>query len=217
MSDIVANNSPEAADEASEAAAGAQTLLAGLMQTRVLHGEDEGLLQRLSAEVVAKAQPRDVFEEMYLLDYIHNAWEVLRLRRYKDNLLLARASRGVKTVLDVVYHDEESNRELTREWRGGDPDGTRSINVELADVGLTMDAPMAVTLAQNLSDFERLDDLLEIAYRRRAVALRELEHHRTTLAAQAQKAADEFADAEFKVVGDFHRVDGDEDERLRSP
>ena len=53
-------------------------------------------------------------------------------------------------------------------------------------------------------------------HKRRAFALRELEHHRETLAAKAQKAADEFAEAEFKVVGDCSRADGDDDERLRS-
>jgi hypothetical protein len=213
MSDIVASKSADTADEATEVTAGAQTLLAGLMQTRVLHGEDQGLLQRLTAEVIAKAQPRDVFEELYVLDYIHNSWEVFRLRRYKDNLLLVRAPAGLLSAFTSLGDERDTAVELTDEWRAGDTSG---VDHELSCSGLTMDAPMAVTLVQNLDDFERLDELLEIASKRRALALRELAHHRKTLAAQAQKAADEFAEAEFKLVGDGPTGNVDEDRRLRS-
>jgi hypothetical protein len=159
------------------------TPLADLMQTRMLPGEDPKAFERLCARVFADAKPRDAFEELLVLDYLHYAWEALRLRRYKDNLLQVRAPDGLVPVLTpLLGGDEDRAQAVTAGWSSGAPRRVRAGENYLAKAGLTMDARMAETLAINLDDVERLDYLLEPAEARRASALRELAHHRETLA-----------------------------------
>ena len=92
MSDHFQNNSVTTSEE-EEAQV---TLLRDLLQTRMLPGENANLFKRLCARVITETQPRDVFEELLVLDYLHYVWEALRLRRYKENLLQVRAVGGLE-------------------------------------------------------------------------------------------------------------------------
>jgi hypothetical protein len=182
-----------------------ERLLDGLMQTRALPGEDPVLLQRLLARVIAEVKPGDVIDTLLVTDFVHAAWEVLRLRRYKDNLLQIRARRGMVPVLTpLVDHDTEVAELYGDDWYTGSAEGVQNLADLLGAAGLTMDAAMTQTLTGHLDLFERLDCLLEGAEKRRAGALRELRAHREALALAAQKAVRDLEIA--KMIGP---VDGD--------
>jgi hypothetical protein len=87
-------------------------------------------------------------------------------------------------------------------WFEGSPEDVEDVENLLSGAGLTMDAAMAETLATNLDDFERIDDRLHYAEKRRAAAWRDLHRHREALAAQAQKAVERIEEAEFKTIAD---------------
>jgi hypothetical protein len=177
-------------------------LLADLMQTRTLPGEDPELLKRFSAQVLGDVQPQDMIEQTLVGDFIHAAWEVLRLRRYKDGLLQARARRGLVPILAPVLKEEGMAELVADNWYSGAPGRVQDVVDFLSEVGLTMHAAMAQTLAMNLDTFERMDDLLERAEKRRAAATRDLRGHREALALEAQKAVQKIEDADFKTIPD---------------
>src|SRR5687768_10447368 len=76
-----------------------EKLLIGLIQTKMLYGEDEELFNRFILQVVAKTHPESILEEILVSDYIDYSWEVLRLRRFRDTLLRVRAPDGFLTIL----------------------------------------------------------------------------------------------------------------------
>jgi hypothetical protein len=188
----------------------ANTTLADLMQTRMLPGEDPAVFQRLTERVISHVQPRGAIEELLVLDYLHYSWEALRLRRYKDSLLLVRAGDGIVPVLEPLLEDERDGAEhMASEWSSRSPGAAENLNAVLAGAGLTMDAPMAQTLAMHIDLIERADWLLEGAERRRSMALRELEHQRDALARRAKKAVREIEEADYRVLPDLAPVNGD--------
>jgi hypothetical protein len=201
---------PDTSDTLSKAEAVADdTLLTDLMQTRMLPGENPNAFQRLSARVIAHVQPRGGLEELLILDYLHYSWEALRLRRYKDYILLTRARDGIVPVLEPLLEDGADGAEyMAGEWSPG-VGGAPEIEGVLADAGLTLDAPMAQTLALNIDLFQQLDWLLEGAERRRAASLRELDHQRSALARRAREAMREIEEADYRVLPDLAPVGGD--------
>jgi hypothetical protein len=51
-------------------ATSSHTLLADLMQTRLLPGVDPKFFERFSAQIIAEVQPRDPFDELFVCDFI---------------------------------------------------------------------------------------------------------------------------------------------------
>jgi hypothetical protein len=80
------------------------------------------------------------------------------------------------------------------------PDAVAEVDAALAAAGLTIDAVMAQTLAVNIRQIESIDRMGAAAEARRNVALREIDRHRSALAAVLRQAADEALDAEFKEI-----------------
>ena len=111
----------------------ADTLLADLMQTRMLPGEDPAVFQRLSERIIAYVQPRGGIEQLLVCDYLHYSWEALRLRRYKDNLLQLRAREGIVPILAPLLEDETDGAEyMASEWALGSATAAENLKSVLA-------------------------------------------------------------------------------------
>ena len=68
----------------------------------LLLGEDGRGYDELLAEVSRVLVPHDVIEDMWIRDVVDLAWDVLRLRRLKANLLRVRAREALREVLDPL-------------------------------------------------------------------------------------------------------------------
>src|SRR5208282_342377 len=84
----------------------------------ILEGEDAAAYDELFGRVCAAVKPVDVIDEMFMADVVVSEWEVLRWRRFKLNLIRARALRALEDFLAprLSYHlcRENFMRELAR-------------------------------------------------------------------------------------------------------
>src|SRR5580704_6789305 len=117
------------------------TALALASPAPVATGEDLATYDDLLARVTAAVKPSDVLQELWVRDATDDAWEVLRLRRYKAGYLAASAARGPAALADV------------RE--------------RLETAGLGQDAVMGSAFVKHIDAFERIERLIGAAMARR--------------------------------------------------
>ena len=67
----------------------------------LLEGEDEAAYEKLLAQVTAAVEPKDIIEEFWVRDVVDLAWEALRLRRLKADLLNRRLPPGSTRSLTI--------------------------------------------------------------------------------------------------------------------
>jgi hypothetical protein len=164
----------------------------------VLLGEDPTAFEALRRTIADSVKPTDAIEEIWARDVAELVWEVGRLRRLKAALLLAHAHAGMFRLLKPLVGAEADA--LAGAWARRDPAATQRVASLLAQCGFTADAIMAETLAGKLQVIERFESMIAAAEARRAVALREIERHRTASAVALRAAAKEIEDAEFQEV-----------------
>ena len=145
----------------------------------LLLGEDARGYDELLAEVSRVLVPHDVIEDMWIRDVVDLAWDVLRLRRLKANLLRVRARDALREVLDPLSKDAF---DLARGWFARDAAAVDEVERALKSAGLSMDTVMAATLRQELEEIERIEAMIANAENRRGTALSEIERHRASFA-----------------------------------
>lgn len=154
----------------------------------LLEGEDAAAYDELLLQISSALKPADTLEEIWAHECVDLTWEVLRWRRLKAALLAAQAQRGLKRILRRLMDDPEMADRLAERWATRRPSAVSKVNRLLASAGLTMDAIQAETLTLQLDALERLDRMAATAELRRNAVLRELEHHRTSLASSLRRA-----------------------------
>jgi hypothetical protein len=90
--------------------------------------------------------------------------------------------------------------EIATGWAGRDRKHVKQVEGLLGQTGLTIEHIIAETLAHRIDDIERIDRMIASAEQRRGAMLREIERHRTSLAARLRLASDEVVQAEFEAV-----------------
>src|SRR5688500_4964099 len=145
----------------------------------LLEGEDEAAYQKLLAQVTAAVEPNDVIEEFWVRDVVDLAWDAIRLRRLKADLLNASLANGLEKVLSPLVSFE--SRALAESWYGRDKDAIKKVDRLLGQASQSMDAVMAQTFSVKLDDIERLDRMLANVEARRHLVLREIDRHRAAV------------------------------------
>lgn len=222
-------NRPAASENAAQAATdqivmGANPSLADIP---LLESESAQDLDGFRLAAMDAIKPGDAIEAIWLQDFVSYAWESLRLRRLKTevitqdrvrvlhNTLLMRARpksdpaefaeiaelAGTADVAAIIERfssgDLDALDELTRKWAKNDPDAIREVDRLLADAGLDMDGILASTFAGQLEFVTRIDKLIGHYDQRRDNAIKELEKRRDTLARRAYVFSQTFSDATF--------------------
>jgi hypothetical protein len=167
----------------------------------LIRTEECSAYDTLLARVSGAVKPSDVLEEIWVRDVVDLVWEVLRLRRLKAMVLDTCAHEGVRSIL--LQFDGINPIDMSRRWAAGDAGAAHEVALLLASAGLTMDAVMAQTLRVRVAEIERIDRLVMAAEARRNVALRELDRHRASFAANLRRVTrevEDVEDAEFAVV-----------------
>jgi hypothetical protein len=67
---------------------------------QLIDGEDCGIYEALHERVCLSLEPADIFEEIWVRDFVDLTWEILRWRRLKSSLLAASAFKGLQKVLE---------------------------------------------------------------------------------------------------------------------
>jgi hypothetical protein len=171
-------------------------------------GEDPATYDDLLARVAAAVKPDGVIEDLWVRDVADDAWEVLRLRRYKAGYLAACRRDGMATVLAGL--GEIMSHTLSQRWAAREPTALADVRERMADAGLGDDAVMGSAFAKHINAFDRIERLIGAAMARRAATLREIAKHRADLAEQLAAATQMAAvrdavqqtveDAEYTVV-----------------
>ena len=93
-----------------------------------------------------------------------------------------------------------SAEELSAQWGAGDQAAIAQIEKQLPDAGHTIEELAAESFLDMSPRLERIDRIIMSAETRRNVALREVERHRSSIAAALRRASDEVVDGEFEDV-----------------
>jgi len=180
------------------------TALALTQPAPLVTGEDPATYDDLLGRVIAAVKPDGVIEDLWVRDVADDAWEVLRMRRYKAGYLAACRRDGMTIVLDGL--GELVSSSMSRKWAAREPTALADVRQRMADAGLGDDAVMGSAFAAHINEFDRIERLLGVAMARRAATLREIAKHRADLAEQLAAATQMAAvqqtveDAEYTVV-----------------
>jgi len=176
------------------------TALALAAPAPVTTGEDLATYDDLLARVAAAVKPSSVVEDLWVRDATDDAWEVLRLRRYKAGYLAASAPVGMQAVLSGI--GEIHSITLSERWAARAPTALGDVKERLETAGLGQDAVMGSAFVKRIDAFERIERLIGAAMARRAATLREIAQHRAELAEQLAAATQMVAveDATYTVV-----------------
>jgi hypothetical protein len=165
----------------------------------LIEGENAAAYVELLNRISAAVKPRDILEEIWVRDVVDLAWESLRWRRLKSNLLAASTHEGLEQVLKPLCGYMEADR-LAESWARNEAAGRKEVKQLLASAGLSMDAVMAQTLALKISDIERIDRMVMTAEARRDATLREIERHRAALGQALRRETEQVEEGEFEEV-----------------
>jgi hypothetical protein len=184
----------------------------------LFQGEDTAAYDDLLARVSAAIRPADIFEEIWLRDFLDLAWEALRYRRLKAALVNGSAANGLATVLQPLIAvrtalsaeagaeqdvERPSGHALAVRWAARERAAVAEVDALLASADLSIEAALARAFASHLENVERIDRMIMSAEARRNAVLREIEHHRATLGRKLRRVisdAEAAEDAAFEVV-----------------
>ncbi len=165
----------------------------------VIAGEDADEFAELLERVRDRVKPSGIIEEIWVRDVLDLTWDIRRLRRLKASLLRANAHKGLLRVLTPLLDWFEA-QELSESWARGKANSVKKVEKLLTGAGLTMDAVMAETFAELACELNCMENMIALAERRLAAALREIDRHRVVLAEALRRARKEVEDAEYEDV-----------------
>jgi hypothetical protein len=169
----------------------AQAVAAAAGAPPVIAGESRAAYDELLGRMTRTLAPADVIEHMFLRDVVDLAWEVLRLRRLKANLMACAAHQGVATLLRPLIEEDSDRALLARGWAARRDGAVEKVESLLAAAGFGPDHVAAATFASASFDMERIDRMMAAAERRRNSALFNVEYHRERFGRQLRRALDD--------------------------
>jgi hypothetical protein len=169
----------------------AQAVAAAAGAPPVIAGESRAAYDELLGRMTRTLAPADVIEHMFLRDVVDLAWEVLRLRRLKANLMACAAHQGVATLLRPLIEEDSDRALLARGWAARRDGAVEKVESLLAAAGFGPDHVAAATFASASYDMERIDRMMAAAERRRNSALFNVEYHRERFGRALRRELDE--------------------------
>jgi hypothetical protein len=173
----------------------------------LLCNEDQSLYDELVAAVHAAVKANDIFEEIWLSDYIANHWDILRVRRLKAALITSTQQQALEKVLARLKSIDTSGfsvgskgAKLAQRFTLGKGSSVKQANKLLNSAGLSWDAILAEAMALNIEAIERFDRMAKTSEIRRDEALVQIEVHRKSFGPALRSALKEIQDVDFHVI-----------------
>jgi len=141
----------------------------------------------LLAHILAEVKPHGIVEHIWVRDFADLAFEVVRLRGLKADLMTASAGEGLSKVLrDLGANDYFG---LAKRWHAREPDAIAAVEAALAAAGLGPGVVRAQALAARIGEVEAIERMIRSAEARRDEMLRQLYRHQAELAERLRRAA----------------------------
>jgi hypothetical protein len=146
----------------------------------LLVGDDEDQFNRLEEALIGHIKPQDIIEEIWARDLVERSHDVLRLRRWKVQMIEVREAAGIRQALCNNISDPYSKDHyvITAGWMKKDPDSIKKVYDVLSPQERSHAHIEANTIFLNLESLTTIEHLLQMAEARRDVVIREIERHR---------------------------------------
>jgi hypothetical protein len=172
---------------------------------QLLSREDKKAYDELQAAIHAAVSPSDIFEEIWIRDLVAHQWDVMRLRRFIDGLIVVSQQEVLeKIVYQLRSTDDvflaEASKALALKFTLKDVDAVKEVNQLLRAADLTWDVVWARTVALNIGAIEHIDRMIKTSEKRRDKTLRHIESHRKSFGPALRAVVKEIEDAEFRVI-----------------
>ncbi len=148
----------------------------------ILSSEDENKYWQLSRELRYDIKPILFRELIWLRDIVDLTWEILRLRRFKNQLVVIGGRERAAEYVSEVKH-EDRNEYKNQEAR---------IQHHTKVMDESRDLFAAHGFGLNLDIMERIEWLLAALEKRRNDTFREIEFHRELAAVRMRMTSDKF-------------------------
>jgi hypothetical protein len=160
----------------------------------ILPGEDEHAYEGLATQVTGAVKPTSIIEEIWIKDIVDLTWEIVRLRKLKTEFLSAQVPSVLK---DIIKTSEDDARAMFQKWVRG---WNRQLDGYLKYHNSTIDGVYSKALISNITDIQRLDEMIMLLERRRNSVFHEIDRHRTSLSRTLRDNVKQIEDAEFKEI-----------------
>ena len=154
----------------------------------LLEGEDEAAYAGLLERVEEAVKPRDVLEQIATRDFVDITWEILRLRRLREPVIIAGHADVIERMLGPIHGYTTAGR-MREAWLRGDGEAIDKVAAMLEQCSYTLDDVHARALAARIDVIERLDRMVAQAEHRRRLVIGELDRRRDALARRLREAA----------------------------
>ena len=172
---------------------------------QLLSRDDKKAYDKLQAAIHAAVCPSDIFEEIWICDLVAHQWDVMRLRRFIDGLIVVSQQEALEKIVyqlrstDDVF-SAEASKALALKFTLKDVDAVKEVNELLKAADLTWDVVWARTVALNIDDIERIDRMIKTSEKRRNKTLCHIESHRKSFGPALRAVVKDIEDAEFRVI-----------------
>jgi hypothetical protein len=200
-----------------------------LGEAPLLASEDRAKFNLLFDSACAIIAPRDIFEQLWVIDFTHQSWDIFRFRRMSVQLLNSSQQMALERVLRHLIHGidvgrpqieldpQESIRNMAlckserfaRDYVRGNQEVVDEVHQIMREGRLTWDVIEAEAAGMRSNELQRITNLLAKAESRRNATLKAIERHRAGLGDQLCRAAEEFAADELeklRTVGSAQRL-----------
>ncbi len=145
-------------------------------------------------------KPKSFIEHMYVEDVANILWDIMRLRRFKADIINNRFRAALEKILEQVLCEpkfqfgvRDKAERLAHDWFH-----TQKANNEVAKLlrqyQLDEHSIAAEAFRQTAQDMDRLDRMLTLAEVRRDRALRSIAEYRLSLATRVRQSLDQILD-----------------------
>jgi hypothetical protein len=169
----------------------------------LLPGESESEYENLLLQVLRRARPGDIVEEIWSSDIVNLTWEIWRIRRMMSKLIREAIAEILPSILSPITKADahsEWMKALIKGWAPNRPSAIRRVEKYLASANVSFDVVNAHAFLSEIDNVERLDRLITIAEARRNAAIREIDRHRSAFAQTLRETLQHVEDAQFEEV-----------------
>jgi hypothetical protein len=127
-------------------------------------------------QVLRRARPGDIVEEIWSSDIVNLTWEIWRIRRMMSKLIAEAIAEILPSILSPITKADahsEWMKALIKGWSANRPSAIRRVDKYLASANVSFDVVNVHAFLSEIDNVERLDRLITIAEARRNAAIRE--------------------------------------------
>ena len=169
-------------------------------ESALLTGEDAAAYEALQKSVLKSLDPRNSLERAFTLEVVAKTWEILRLQRYRMEIVKAAYPKAVEAIMASSYNGFDSILDVKTLWLERDPNTLAALKRHLKRQKLGQDHLHARAYVLQLDTLERIDLQIEQLEKSRSRTLKTIAQLNAIL---SKRLAEEMK----TIEGEFRRDD----------